>query len=102
MKALSVREPWARCFFEPLYELYDGGGYGDRLKDVENRSWRTRYRGPVPHAWKVELIYHYELPRAFGFWVVCKPRWLVRPAPWKGLQGLFEVPDEVLVGVLAG
>ena len=34
MKALSVRQPWA--------ELIVAG-----LKDVENRTWRTDYRGPV-------------------------------------------------------
>lgn len=32
MKALSVRQPWAWCIAEGL-------------KDVENRTWRTRHRG---------------------------------------------------------
>ena len=34
MKALSIRQPWA--------ELIVAG-----LKDIENRTWRTDYRGPV-------------------------------------------------------
>src|SRR5262245_46166865 len=34
LPALSVRQPWAWLIVN---------GY----KDVENRSWRTRYRGPV-------------------------------------------------------
>ena len=34
MKALSVRQPWA-------WAIIHGG------KDVENRSWRSRYRGPL-------------------------------------------------------
>ena len=34
MKALSIRQPWA--------ELIVAG-----LKDIENRKWRTDYRGPV-------------------------------------------------------
>jgi hypothetical protein len=34
MKALTVRQPWA--------DLIVAG-----VKDVENRSWRTHYRGPL-------------------------------------------------------
>jgi hypothetical protein len=34
MKIISIRQPWA-------YLVVNG------LKDVENRTWRTRYRGPV-------------------------------------------------------
>ena len=34
MKALSIRQPWA-------WLIVNGH------KDIENRSWRTRYRGPV-------------------------------------------------------
>lgn len=34
MKALSVRQPWA-------WLIVNG------LKDIENRNWSTRYRGPV-------------------------------------------------------
>ena len=32
MKALSIRQPWAWCIAEGL-------------KDVENRTWRTKHRG---------------------------------------------------------
>lgn len=34
MKALSIRQPWA-------WLIVNGH------KDIENRSWRTKYRGPV-------------------------------------------------------
>ncbi|MCB2188832.1 MAG: ASCH domain-containing protein [Deltaproteobacteria bacterium] len=34
MKCLSIRQPWA--------SLIVAG-----MKDVENRSWATKYRGPV-------------------------------------------------------
>lgn len=34
MKALSIRQPWA-------WLILHGG------KDIENRVWRTRYRGPL-------------------------------------------------------
>lgn len=33
MKILSIRQPWA-------YLIANGG------KDIENRTWRTKYRGP--------------------------------------------------------
>lgn len=34
MKAISVKQPWAWAFFE-------------QGKDIENRTWRTKFRGPV-------------------------------------------------------
>lgn len=34
MKAISIRQPWA-------WLIVNG------FKDIENRSWRTNYRGPV-------------------------------------------------------
>lgn len=34
MKALAIRQPWAWC-------IIHGG------KDIENRDWRTKYRGTV-------------------------------------------------------
>lgn len=34
IKALTIRQPWAHAIFH-------------LGKDVENRSWRTRYRGPL-------------------------------------------------------
>lgn len=34
MKAISIRQPWAWC-------IISAG------KDIENRDWPTRYRGPV-------------------------------------------------------
>lgn len=34
MKAISIRQPWA-------WLIVNG------FKDIENRSWRTKYRGPV-------------------------------------------------------
>ena len=34
MKALSVRQPWAHLIITGI-------------KDIENRTWRTTYRGPI-------------------------------------------------------
>ena len=47
-KALSIRQPWA-------WLIVNG------FKDVENRSWKTKYRGPVlVHAAKKIEKYAYE------------------------------------------
>lgn len=44
MKALSIRQPYA-------WAIVNG------FKDVENRPWRTRYRGPfLVHAGKIEEV----------------------------------------------
>jgi hypothetical protein len=54
MKALSVIMPW------PWLILYGG-------KDIENRSWETRYRGRILiHASKnVSAHYYSGIPRKF-------------------------------------
>lgn len=48
MIALSIRQPWAWAIIRPdltdpveRAQAYDGG----LIKDIENRSWETRYRG---------------------------------------------------------
>lgn len=53
MKALSIRQPWAWLI------LHAG-------KDIENRTWRTAYRGPVLiHAAQTMTRADYMLCRAF-------------------------------------
>lgn len=48
MKALSIRQPWAWC-------IISAG------KDIENRDWPTRFRGPILiHASKGMTRYEYE------------------------------------------
>lgn len=73
MKALSVKQPWA--------QLLASG-----IKDIENRTWRTNYRGwvlihasqkPVPDGWKAlsfeqtdvltKLREKKKLPKGFSF-----------------------------------
>ncbi len=130
MRALSLRQPWA--------SLVVAG-----LKDVENRRWRTTYRGPILiHAarteesgaalaplpegalrWLRERAENGTLPRgallghvrlidivqdadAFSPWAMPGAEiwhWLLahavafpEPVPWRGLPGLFEVPDTCL------
>lgn len=59
MKALSIKQPWAHLIVHGI-------------KDIENRSWNTKYRGPfLVHAGKgfdqdgfdraMELMNHYGL-----------------------------------------
>lgn len=53
MKAISVRQPWA-------WAIIHGG------KDIENRTWATRHRGPLLiHAGK--SMNRSDLERMFGY-----------------------------------
>lgn len=55
MKALSIRQPWA-------WLIVNGH------KDIENRNWPTRYRGPVLiHAGKGMTIAEYDEAQAVAF-----------------------------------
>jgi len=76
MKALSIRQPWA--------ELIIRG-----IKDVENRSWATEYRGPLAiHAAKT---FYYNL--------VDK----VEREEWEDLRDEFGIDkDELVYGSLVG
>lgn len=123
MKALSVRQPWTWACV---------AGH----KPVENRGWRTHYRGPLalhaakafddegltsilatfpelraslPSAWQlggivgvvdvVDCVSHHPsrwFTGPFGL-VLANPR-PVPFVPWRGVLGLFEVPDELILG----
>ena len=65
MKALSIRQPWAWLIVQGI-------------KDVENRTWRTAYRGPLlihagktfdklGYAWIVDNFPHLVLPAPTAF-----------------------------------
>ncbi len=131
MKALSIHQPWAWAI------LHAG-------KTMENRTWRTNYRGPLLiHASKTRSSYDRE-PRldwgkVYGValpkweelvtgaivgvvelvdclpvasvptspwvegpvcWLVANPIAFTEPVPWRGMQGLFDVPDETMHAVL--
>ncbi len=75
MKILSIRQPWAA--------LIVGG-----LKDVENRTWSTQYRGPVLiHAsLRPDDISSDEIERRFGVR-------LERALPLGGVVGITEIID---------
>jgi hypothetical protein len=75
MKILSVRQPWATLI-------------ASGAKDVENRTWLTRYRGPVlVHAsQRTDDVTSDEIERRFG----------VRPQsvlPLGGIVGLTQIVD---------
>jgi hypothetical protein len=75
MKVISVRQPWA--------SLIVGG-----MKDVENRTWPTKYRGAVLiHAsLKVDDTSSEDIERRFG---VSMPSEL----PLGGIVGITEIVD---------
>lgn len=64
--ALSIRQPWCH------HILHDG-------KDVENRTWPTRFRGPV-------LIHASKTPEDAAY---CRERRL----PLGGIVGVMEIVD---------
>src|SRR3982074_357070 len=77
MKIISISQPWASLIFLA----------GDP-KDVENRTWPTRYRGPVLiHAsQRADDVTSDEIERRFG----------VRPPsvlPLGGIVGITEIVD---------
>ena len=110
-KAISIRQPWCQ------HILYDG-------KDVENRTWPTRYRGPVLiHASKGidaedrETVREFEMPRGgiVGImtitgcvtdldseWFFGPYGFLIRDArplpfvPCRGMLGFFDVPADAM------
>ncbi|MGY3233366.1 hypothetical protein ACVMAJ_000256 [Bradyrhizobium sp. USDA 4448] len=44
MKIISIRQPWASLIITGGIDVQTGA---TELKDVENRTWTTSYRGPV-------------------------------------------------------
>jgi hypothetical protein len=75
MKIISIRQPWASLIARGL-------------KDVENRTWPTLYRGPVLiHAsQRADSISSDELERRFG---ISPPSTI----PLGGVVGIAEVVD---------
>lgn len=127
MRALSIKQPWAWC-------IVNG------IKDIENRTWKTSYRGPVLiHAsrqfdegfdWKgfkwiceqqnikrpliQEFLKGYIIGQAelidcvdshpsswftgpWGF-VLGSPKAFKDPIPYRGMLGIFNIPDRVVIG----
>jgi hypothetical protein len=95
MKCITVREPWA--------ELIASGS-----KTVENRTWRTHYRGPLLiHAAKptgaivatanlidcvpLDDAKHLDFAEGPWCWLLADIR-RIAPIPCKGRQRLFDVP----------
>lgn len=79
VKVISIRQPWA--------SLIVGG-----VKDVENRTWPTRYRGPVLiHAsQRADQVTFEEIGRRFGF---RPPSELPLELPLGGVVGITEIVD---------
>ena len=64
MKVISIRQPWAWLIVRPdlTGRARREAAHKHELKDVENRSWRTHYRGPLLiHAAKGMTRIEYEV-----------------------------------------
>ena len=106
MKCLSIRQPNAHDIF------FNG-------KDIENRTWATKYRGPIiihiskrPHGdlpigclfGIVEIVDCVQKSKSKWFdgpngFVLRNPIPFARPIPYKGSLSLFNVPDEIIKSV---
>jgi hypothetical protein len=75
VKIISVRQPWATLIVSGF-------------KDVENRTWPTRYRGPVLlHAsQRTDDISEEEIERRFGVRLDCE-------LPLGGIVGITEIAE---------
>lgn len=80
--AISIRQPWAWLI------LYGG-------KDIENRSWPTRFRGPVLiHAAKGMTAEEYEGARQFTDGACLARPWpTIRELERGGIVGVAEIVD---------
>jgi hypothetical protein len=107
---LSVRQPWAHW-------IINGHPSGMNHKDIENRTWRPSYRGPLAiHAARgidpddedlvtqemvcgaiigivdlVDVVESSDSPWFSGpvGWVLAQPRVIDPPIPCRGMPGLF-------------
>ena len=77
MKALSLKQPWA-------YLIANG------LKDIENRKWRTKMRGPVLiHASLTPDVWLPEYEKEYGIRLPCPASEL----PRGGIVGIMWLGD---------
>jgi hypothetical protein len=71
MKCISIRQPWAWLIVRPDLTGYARAAalLAGVIKTIENRTWPTRYRGPVLlHASKGMTRAEYEDACAMAFW----------------------------------
>ncbi len=65
MRIISIRQPWASLIITGGTDVQTGGTV---LKDIENRTWRTLYRGPmlVHASQRRDEITDAEIEKRFG------------------------------------
>ena len=92
MKALSIKPPWAGLILAGI-------------KDIENRTWKTAYRGPLlihtegAIRGKVDLVDIGTASESPWFtgpygWIVKNPIRFQKPIPCKGKLSIFEFDPE--------
>lgn len=85
MKIISIRQPWASLIVTGGHNVRTGAV---ELKDVENRTWATAYRGPViVHAsQRPDAISEDEIERRFGVRITGEQK-------LGGVVGITEIVD---------
>jgi ASCH domain len=85
MKIISIRQPWASLIVTGGKNVQTGA---IELKDVENRTWPTRYRGPVliQASQRHDSVGLDDIERRFGVR-------LGGDLPLGGIVGLTEIVD---------
>ena len=79
--ALSIRQPWAWAILE-------------LGKDIENRSWQTKYRGPVCiHASKACREEDFNSAATFIGWERMRPGYMPRDYQRGGIIGVVDIVD---------
>lgn len=70
------------------------------LDDLDaRRTWKTGEKVDSLDTWTEEMMGNFG-PGRFG-WVLRNPRRFAQPIPYRGAQGLFEIPAEVVAAAMA-
>ena len=85
MRIISIRQPWASLIITGGTDVNTGETV---LKDVENRSWTTSYRGPVlvQSSQRLDDVAPADIERRFGVR-------LTGDQPRGGVIGIVEIVD---------
>jgi hypothetical protein len=104
MKAISLWQPWASAIALGMKRIETRGwstNYRGRLAIHAAKTWRTEQREFLAHAVEFGYAALAREPLPFGAIVATCMLTDVRgslalPIPFKGRQGFFEVPDELI------
>lgn len=121
MKALTIQQPWASAIIQGIKDVENRTWYTHYTGPLVIHAGKTAWFEPIPQKLIrkylqslmplgfilgiVDLVecvdrkyYLTDNPFASGpiCWIIKNPRPLKNPIPWRGQQGLWNVPDEVV------